>query len=422
MGNKPVTGNSDFIRKLNRAVVLDIIRRHSPVSRAEVKRATGLNFTTVTNAVNDLVGAGLVREVGLGDSNGGRRPVLLTLNPGGRYVIGCELQSTSLVVALFDLTGRMIACRAEAKSPSATPREVVARIASCARTILAEGNVAAERVEGVGVAAPGPLDTQTGVLHLPPNLPGWRDVPLRRLLQDALGFPVTVEKDGNAAALGEVWFGAAQGVRNLVFIIVDAGIGAGIICAGRLYRGRQDGAGEIGHTTLDLDGPRCSCGNYGCFEALASGFTLSRKAGEAIRRGARTILAASGGDGGVELATILAAARSGDKLALDLLDECGRLVGIAVANVVNMYNPEVIVLGGRLAREDLPVLARAQELGRSRAFPVLAERVRIVPSALGERFLVAGAAALILAQLFRSPVELAGEEPGRGGETGVGSS
>lgn len=406
-----VTGNSDLIRQLNRALVLDLIRRQGPISKADVKRITGLNFTTVTNAVTDLVGEGLVQEIGLGNSSGGRKPVLLTLNSTARYVLGCELQSTELVIGLFDLTGRLVAQVQEPKDPATSPQEVVERIKDGVRRVLLEGEVPRVRVEGLGVAAPGPLDSRTGILRTPPNMIGWRDVPLRQMLEQALDLQVVVEKDGNAAALGEAWFGAGQQVHDLVYIIIDAGIGAGIVSGGHLYRGKQSGAGEIGHTTIDIDGPRCSCGNYGCLEAIASGFALARKAGEAIRRGVATQLAQYGdGEAAFGVPQILAAAEAGDKLALDLLDECGRTLGIAVANIVNMYNPELIVLGGRLAQHSPVVLGRAQELGRSRAFSVLAQEAKIVPSALGDQFLVTGAAALILAQLFRGPVDLASAE------------
>lgn len=408
MTRQVVTGNSDLIRQLNRSLVLDIIRSHGPISKADVKRITGLNFTTVTNAVTDLVGEGMVQEVGLGSSSGGRKPVLLTLNPTARYVLGCELQSTELVVGLFDLTGRLLARTREAKTPATSPEEVTERIVQGIDRVLAQAGIAREKVVGLGVAAPGPLNSETGVMLTPPNMVGWRDVPLRSILEQATGLPVVLEKDGNAAALGEVWFGAGQGVHDLVLIIVDQGIGAGIISGGHLYRGTHSGAGEIGHTTIDIDGPRCSCGNYGCLEAIASGFALGRKAGEAIRRGVRSTLGAHGDNAEkIGVAELISAAEVGDKLALDLLDECGRTLGIAVANTVNMYNPQLIVLAGRLAQQSSLVLTRAQELGKGRAFPVLSQHVRIVPSALGDQFLLAGAAALILASLFRGPVELA---------------
>jgi glucokinase-like ROK family protein len=407
LARQVVTGNSDLIRQLNRSLVLDLIRTQGPISRADVKRITGLNFTTVTNAVNDLVAEGMVREIGLGSSSGGRKPVLLTLNPTARYVLGCELQSTNLVLGLFDLTGKLLARHAEAKSPAATPSQVVERVRQLIPEVLAAGQVAMEQVEGLGVAAPGPLNSDTGVLLTPPNMVGWRDVPLKQMLEQATGLSVVVEKDGNAAALGEAWFGAGQGARDLILVIVDQGIGAGIISGGHLYRGRRSGAGEIGHNTIDIDGPRCSCGNYGCLEAIASGFALARKAGEAVRRGVSSRLVDYGDlDEAIGVPEILEAASLGDKLALDLLDECGRTLGIAVANVVNMYNPELIVMGGRLAQHSPVVMEKVREIGASRAFSVLAEGVRILPSALGDNLLLAGAAALVLARLFRGPVDL----------------
>lgn len=398
-----VTGNSDLVRRLNRSLVLDLIRRKGPISRADVKRITGLNFTTVTNAVTDLMAEGLVQEVGLGTSSGGRKPVLLTLNPTARYVLGCELQSAKLVVGLFDLAGHLVVRADLPMRPTDPPEAVVERIATAADQVVKKAGVRPGLVEGLGVAAPGPLDPNEGVLLTPPNLHGWQSVPLRQMLESATGLPVTVEKDGNAAALGEVWFGVGQSVQDLMLIIVDDGIGAGMTVGGRLYRGSIGGAGEIGHMTIDLDGPRCSCGNYGCLEAIASGFALGRKAQEMIRRGVHSLLAEAEEIGSAEL---LAAAEAGDELATDLLDECGRILGIAIANIVNLYNPELIVLAGRLAQRSDLVLDRAVELGRARAFSVLSEHVRIRRSALGERFLVAGAASLVLSELLQGPVEV----------------
>lgn len=408
MTRQIVTGNSDLIRQMNRSVVLDLVRRRGPISRADVKRITGLNFTTVTNAVTDLVADGMVQEVGLGSSSGGRKPVLLTLNPTARYVLGCELQSTKLMIGLFDLTGRLLASTQEPKSPLTSPAEVVERIVSGIGRLTEQAGVPMERIEGLGVAAPGPLDSDRGILLTPPNMVGWQNVPLKRLLEEATQLSVVVEKDGNAAALGEVWFGAGQGASDLFLIIVDQGVGAGMIMGGRLYRGGRSGAGEIGHTTIDIDGPRCSCGNYGCLEAMASGFALGRKAEEAIRRGLSSELApVLERAGEIGIPELLRAAENGDKLALDLLDECGRILGIAVANIVNLYNPVLIVLAGRLAQQSPVVVERAQELGKLRSFSVLANEVRIAPSALGDQFLMVGAAALILARLFRGPVESA---------------
>lgn len=406
LSTSPVTGNSDLIRRLNRSIVLDLVRQRGPLSRADVKRITGLNFTTVTNAVSDLAAAGLIKVVGLGTSKGGRRPLLLSLNPSGRYTLGCELQSTELAMGLYDLAGNLVSQVAKSKQPDAPPGEVVAQIATCINQVLDQASVSKDQVEGLGIAAPGPLNTRTGVMHLPPNMPGWCNVPLQRMLEEAVGLPVAVEKDGNVAALGEVWFGPGQGMRNLIFIIVDDGIGAGIITDGRLYRGSNDGAGEIGHTMIDLDGPQCSCGSFGCLEAIASGFALARKARHAIRRGVKTSLAgATDDEGAIGVRQLLNAAGEGDKLAEDLLDECGRAVGIAVANVINMYNPELIVLGGRLAQYSPAVLARAQELGKARSFSVLSQDVKIIRSSLGDQFLMAGAAALILARIFRGPMD-----------------
>ena len=236
---------------------------------------------------------------------------------------------------------------------------------------------------GVGVGAPGPLDTKSGVVLLTPNL-GWVNLPLRQIIHDRLGLPASLDNDANCAVLGEWWVGAARGSRHAIGITIGTGIGGGIILDGRLYHGASDVAGEIGHTTIDIEGRRCKCGNYGCLEAYASGPDIALRAIEAIEAGAETRLPSYvGGDmTRITAQTVYEAAHDGDELALEVVNDTAKFLGVGVANLLNIFNPEVVVICGgvTLAGDHLFVPLR-REMAR-RAFKPAVAACRIVPGEL----------------------------------------
>jgi len=265
------------------------------------------------------------------------------------------------------------------------------------RRACEDAGVGLDALHGIGVAVPGPIDLEAGVLASPPNLPGWNDVPLVRLLQERTRIPVLLENDANAAAVGEHAFGAGRGIRDMVFITISTGIGGGIIAGGRIYRGATGAAGEIGHMVVEPDGARCGCGRRGCLEGLASGTAIGRNGEHAARQGRSSAL----GEvldkiGSVTAEDVSLAAQRGDTGAKEVLATAAKYLGIGLVTVVHLLNPQMIVIGGGASKIGDPLLGPAEAYMRSHAFPLLAAAVRIVPASTGDDAGALGAAALVL--------------------------
>ena len=254
-----------------------------------------------------------------------------------------------------------------------------------------EAGVEAGVLRGLGVASPGWVDTERGVVPAAPQLIGWRDVPLVEILQERLGVTVRLENDANAAALGENAFGAGRGTRHMLYITVSTGVGAGIIADGRLYRGAKGSAGEIGHTIIDPSGPPCGCGSRGCLESLSSGTAIARRAAEAADRGGSAILAAiREREGRLGARQVADAARQGDAASAAIYEEAGRFLGIALANAVNLLSPEAIILGGGVMQAKELFLPRAEEEMRAFALDEPLKYMRLAEAELGDRAGVMG--------------------------------
>jgi glucokinase len=261
----------------------------------------------------------------------------------------------------------------------------LASIEEAIRKAAAEDNVEAQSLKGIGVCSAGWVDSERGIVPAAPQLPGWHDVPLAQIISDRLGPPAILENDANAAALGELTFGAGRGVRHLVYITVSTGVGGGIIADGRLYGGAKGSAGEIGHTVIDPNGPKCGCGNNGCLEALASGTAIARRGAEAAKRGDSPALAeALKREGRLGAKDVAAAAESGDQTAREIFEEAGRYLGIALANLVNLLSPEAIILGGGVMHSRELFLPQAEATMRELALDEPLKYVRVSLAELGD--------------------------------------
>jgi glucokinase len=315
-----------------------------------------------------------------------------------RLIAGVDLGGTNIVVGMVTEDGRSLYGLASLPTPvSDGPDAVIARIAAMVRDAVTASRAAVSgkvEVLGVGIGAPGPLDTARGIVHLAPNL-GWRNVPLRDRVSAATGYPAALDNDANCAVFGEWWRGAAQGARIVVGITIGTGVGGGIVIDGKLFHGASDAAGEIGHTTIDSTGRRCKCGNYGCLEAYASGPAIASRAVEGIESGEPSDIGrlVHGDLTKVTAQTVYEAARDGDAFALQVVKDTARFLGTGVANLVNIINPEVVVVCGgvTLAGDHLFEPLRAEV--KRRAFKPAADACRIVPGALTGTAGVYGAAA-----------------------------
>jgi glucokinase len=323
-----------------------------------------------------------------------------------RFVLGIDIGGTNLVVGSVAEDGSaVLASDSEPTHAEAGATDVLDRLVALAGRAIERTRAEAPGAEilGVGVGAPGPLDTRRGVVLLTPNL-GWVDMPLRQIIHDRLGLPAALDNDANCAVLGEWWVGAARGSRHAIGITIGTGIGGGLILDGRLYHGASDVAGEIGHTTIDTEGRRCKCGNYGCLEAYASGPNIALRAIEALEAGAESRLPSyvAGDLRQLTAQTVYQAAQDGDELALEVVNDTAKFLGVGIGNLLNVFNPEVVVVCGgvTLAGDHLFVPMR-REVSR-RAFKPAVAACRIVPGELAGTAGVYGAARVFLDQTAAS--------------------
>ncbi|MEP7325675.1 MAG: ROK family protein [Gemmatimonadota bacterium] len=319
-----------------------------------------------------------------------------------RYIVGIDIGGTNLVIGCVAEDGSsLVALRSEPTRAEEGSETVTGRLVTMARTAITECQRAVPGAEviGIGVGAPGPLNTRTGVVLLTPNL-GWVNLPLRDLIQKGVNLPTALDNDANCAVLGEWWRGAARGSRTAIGITIGTGIGGGLVLDGRLYHGHSDSAGEIGHTTIEINGRRCKCGNYGCLEAYASGPAIARRAIEAIESGYETSLPGYV-DGRLDLITaqtVYDAAHNGDALADEVVSDTAKFLGAGLANLINIFNPEVVVVcGGVTDAGDSLFVPLRREVHR-RAFKPAVDVCRIVPGELPGTAGVYGAARAFIEQ------------------------
>jgi len=313
-----------------------------------------------------------------------------------RYVVGIDIGGTNIVAGTVAEDGsEVLGLVSEPTLAEQGAEGVLSRIMKLARASMAAAR--GKEIAGLGIGSPGPLDTTTGVVLLTPNL-GWVNFPLRDRVAGALGMPATLDNDANCAIFGEWWRGAARGASHVVGLTIGTGIGGGIVLAGRVYRGKSDIAGEIGHMTIDLNGRRCKCGNYGCLEAYASGPAIAARAIEGIEAGAESSLPryVNGDLARITAQIVYEAAHDGDGYALEVVHDTAKFLGAGVANVVNIFNPEVVVIcGGVTLAGDKLFLPLRSEVKR-RAFKPAVEACRIVPGELTGTAGVYGAAAVFM--------------------------
>lgn len=302
----------------------------------------------------------------------------------GRFFIGIDLGGTKIASALVDADMRIIDRIKVATRPEEGPGAVIGRMLDTVRDLAARNGCDVSDVMAIGIGCPGPLDQETGIVLDAPNLM-WKDVSLAAPMAKATERPVYLENDANVAALAENRLGAGRGARNMMYITVSTGIGSGLVLGGRLYVGATGAAGELGHVTMLADGPLCGCGNRGCLESLASGTAIARRAREiAARPGGEGILKAAGGDiTAIDASLVASAAVAGDATAAAIMRDAFEYLGIAVANVVNLLNLDMVVIGGGVARVGDMLFDTVRHLVGLRSFACMARDVTIVPASLG---------------------------------------
>ena len=382
------------LRQVNRLRVLETLYRRPATGRAELARLTGVSRATISSLIDELGRAGVVEEHADDDArprSTGRPPIRLSLVPSAGFAVGLDFGHQHIRIAVCDLGGRPVVDDWSAAEVDHAPVESLDLAHELVRSALERAGIDQDRVLGVGMGLAAPIDRRTGSLEADGILPGWHGIRPAAEMEARLGVPVELENDANAGALGERMFGAARGIDDLAYLRLSAGIGAGLILAGKPYHGVRGVAGEIGHVVAQPNGPICRCGNRGCLETVASPVAIAALLG-----------ARSGRD--VTPSELLELVRAGDRGARRAVADAGEAVGRTVAMLVSILNVELVVVGGDLAAAGDELLEPLRASVDRYAVAPAAESVHVVPGTLGDRAEVLGAAGLILA---RSPHALA---------------
>jgi len=377
------------LRDINLSLLIELVRRSGPISRAELARQSGLGAPTVSTIASQLLERGIFIEVATAPSNGGRPPVLLNLDPKAGYVIGIKLRGDGLTTVVCDLNAQVIATRETSVSLVGDPAAAIEAVEQEARTVLRQAAVPRSKVLGVGIGLSGVIDSSRGVCNFS-HLLQWRDADLAQPLRRRLRLPIWVDNDMNTLAVAEKWAGDALSARDFVTLSVGRGIGLGIVIDRSLYRGATGGSGEFGHMIVEPGGPKCECGRFGCLEALVGEDALRRRVGERHGRA-------------ITRSEFVAFAAGGDAATLEVLDSAGRKLGLAVANLVTLLNPELLIICGEGTDLGDPFLAPVLTAVREQTFADLGRQVEVKVQRWGDDAWAVGAATLVLRESFSLP-------------------
>ncbi|MGH9450931.1 MAG: ROK family transcriptional regulator [Terriglobia bacterium] len=384
--------------------LLSLIYSHQRLSRTQLVDYTGFSTFLVSKLTDRLLKEGLISEVGAGISSGGRPPTLLAINPSIGRVLGVHIGTINLRAVLSDLNGEILAYRIDKSYVEEGPEKALRHMLNVARNLLRQGGVKAGKLSGIGIGIGGVLDRESGVTLSWPRVPSWIDVPVKSIVQRSLRTYVEVDDTPRTMALAEKRFGKARSAREFIYLALGAGTGAALFINGQLYTGKGGFAGEFGHTTIDERGPLCSCGNRGCLEVMVSASTIIHRAEEALATGLSRELYRIARENGnqLNLDSIARAAEANDRFSLALLSEVSLHVATGVTSLINLLNPELIILGGGLIRGvGQWLLPSVQRVVRERAMPNPAKQVSIELSALPEIDWARGAALLVSNEVIR---------------------
>ena len=401
------SGSRKLLRELNTKRILNVIRQSEPISQVDVFNRTALSAGTVAGILKDLRRDGRVEELGPVSARVGRPRTLLRLNPTWRYAVGVQLSAEETRLAVTDLGAHVVARADYPTCADAAPARAMQTLGRRIQSLLRQARVPTSKVLGVGLGVDGIVDVDRGVLRYSAHFP-WRDAPLKRLLEKPTHLGCVLEGTGPAMAFGEFAYGAGQHADTILCMDIDAGIGAVAVAQGRIVRGANHMAGEIGHAPVVWDGPPCRCGRRGCLEAVASGTAIVAAMRRRLAEGARSTLSRSRLSGATRevVGAVFAAAEAGDRLARNVTDEAIRYLSMAVAQLVSFVDPQMVILMGLVTHASRGRLRDAIDAyvsdhvlnGASRSVPIR-------EGALGEDAAVVGAAALVTESVYRAPIE-----------------
>ncbi|GIP33859.1 ROK family transcriptional regulator [Paenibacillus sp. J2TS4] len=387
------TGDQHLVKEINRSIVLETIRRHSPLSRAQTSALTGLHKGTVSSLVNELIESGLVVEIGPGPSSGGRKPVLILFNKTAGYAVGVDLGVNYILTVLTDLEGNIV----EEQSVRIADRSkdaVLTLLKQSIHDMIHQAPPSPYGVIGIGIGFPGIVDDK-GSVRMAPNLQ-WSETDLYSLLTEEFERPVTIDNEANAGAMGEKRFGAGRTFSDVVYVSIGIGIGIGIVINGELYRGSSGFSGEMGHMTVEANGRPCRCGNQGCWELYASENALLEQAKALALSG----LSGKDCDQALDLDSLVQAAGQQNPEVIRLFGQIGESIGIGLSNIVNTFNPELVIIGNRMTIAQPWIKPSMLDTFNERVLPVHRHRTAIEFSCLGTHSAVLGASHFAVSDFF----------------------
>ena len=388
-------GTRGLLRDMNNSRVLQIIHAHGPISRAEIAKLGDLQPPTVTAIVQDFLRADLVRETDLVRDNGngsaaiGRRPILLCLNETAAFAVGVKLRQNGMTIAVTDLGGTIV-YQSESNLPNRTPDEALHFIAARVEDTMQVAAINRAKVIGLGIGMPGIVDYRNGVCCFSPLLE-WEEVHVTGILESILGMPVYADNDVNMLTAAEIAYGAGREVSDFLTVTVGQGIGLGIVLRGEIFRGAGGGAGEFGHTKIESD-LLCECGARGCLEAVASDVGLSLQVAAAKQRPS------------IDISEALELARTGDSEVLAILEHAGAMLGRSIGNLVNLFNPELVIVTGEGTRAGDLLFAPMRLALEGAVFGTLGRDTRVIVQSWGDEAWARGAASIVVHEMLKPPI------------------
>lgn len=403
------TADQVFVREVNLSFVLRLIHTQAPVSRAQLAVLTGLNKSTISSLVDELINRQLIHETGTNSVGTGRPATLLALNPLAGHIIGVELGVDFVSVGIANFLGHLVWQKKEEADPIQGQDIMLAQTLRIVKDAMIVGRKKGYCFLGLGLATPGTVDLKAGVLVFAPNL-HWKNVPFRRIFSEGTKLKVIVENDANAAALGEHLFGSARMTRDFIFVFAGVGIGGGLFLNEKLYRGKNGYAGEIGHSPIMANQAMtvCHCGNRGCWETFANQYSIIQRVQARLEVKRNSIIPKLMMDENAPLsiALIKKAADAGDAEAIESFAEAGRAMGQGFAGLINIFNPEKIILGGPLSIAGDYLLPAIREVIPSQTLPEIDQQAEVVLSSFGQDASLIGAIAIVVDDILSNPTQV----------------
>ncbi|WP_434642411.1 ROK family transcriptional regulator [Thermoanaerobacterium thermosaccharolyticum] len=397
-----ITGDQLLIKQINKSIVLNTIRKKGIISRADLANITGLNKSTISSLVDELIKEGFVEEEGPGESKGGRKPIMLMINSLAGCVIGVDLDVNYILVILTDILANILWQKRINLKIGESKEDIISKMLELIDEAIKNSPNTVKGILGIGIGVPGITDYKRGVVLKAPNL-NWENVELKKMVEERFNLKVYIDNEANTGAIGEKWFGGGRNAKNFVYVSAGIGIGTGIIINNELYRGSSGLAGEMGHMTIDINDHMCSCGNRGCWENYASEKSLFLFIKERLEAGQEDDFLSGENIDSLDINDIAGYAELGSQLAIDAINEISKNLSVGIVNIVNTFNPDLVLIGNTLSGIGDMLIDAVKQYVKEKCLVSRYNDVAIEISKLGMLERAIGAATLVISEVFSYP-------------------